>query len=89
MTSTSPTSTIDMSVSTCQSSDQGIAKARVRVGGDVWLSAGTVVTRGVVIGGAPSSGANSVVTRDLPAYSVAVWCAGSCDPTATPLRFVM
>ena len=52
--------------------DQGIAKARVRVGGDVWLSVGTVVTRGVVIGAGTVVGANSVVTRDLPAYSVAV-----------------
>ena len=52
--------------------DQGIAKARVRVGDDVWLSVGTVVTRGVVIGAGTVVGANSVVTRDLPADSVAV-----------------
>ena len=52
--------------------DQGIAKARVHVGDDVWLGVGTVVTRGVVIGAGTVVGANSVVTRDVPAYSVAV-----------------
>jgi acetyltransferase-like isoleucine patch superfamily enzyme len=52
--------------------DQGIAKERVRVGDDVWLGVGTVVTRGVVIGAGTVVGANSVVTRDVPAYSVAV-----------------
>ena len=61
-----------MSGSTCRIKDQGIAKGRVRVGGDVWLSVGTVVTRGVVIGAGTVVGANSVVTRDLPPYSVAV-----------------
>ena len=52
--------------------DQGIAKAPVSVGPDVWLGVGTVVTRGVVIGAGTVVGANSVVTHDLPAQAVAV-----------------
>jgi acetyltransferase-like isoleucine patch superfamily enzyme len=52
--------------------DQGIVKARVRVGRDVWLGVGAVVTRGVVIGAGTVVGANAVVTRDLPAQAVAV-----------------
>lgn len=52
--------------------DQGIAKARVRIGRDVWLGTKVTVTRGVQIGEGTVVGANAVVTRDLPAYSVAV-----------------
>jgi acetyltransferase-like isoleucine patch superfamily enzyme len=52
--------------------DQGIDKARVRIGDDVWLGVRSVVTRGVVIGPGTVVGANSVVTRDLPAGTVAV-----------------
>jgi acetyltransferase-like isoleucine patch superfamily enzyme len=52
--------------------DQGIDKARVRIGDDVWLGVRSVVTRGVVIGPGTVVGANSVVTRDLPARTVAV-----------------
>ena len=52
--------------------DQGIAKARVRIGPDVWLGTKVTVSRGVVIGEGAVVGANAVVTRDLPAYCVAV-----------------
>ncbi len=52
--------------------DQGIAKARVRIDPDVWLGTKTTVCRGVVIGTGAVVGANAVVTRDLPAYCVAV-----------------
>jgi acetyltransferase-like isoleucine patch superfamily enzyme len=52
--------------------DQGIAKARVRIDPDVWLGTKVTVCRGVVIGTGAVVGANAVVTRDLPAYSVAV-----------------
>lgn len=52
--------------------DQGIAKARVRVEPDVWLGTRVTVSRGVVIGEGSVVGANAVVTRDLPAYCVAV-----------------
>lgn len=52
--------------------DQGIAKARVRIEPDVWIGTKATVARGVVIGEGSVVGANAVVTRDLPPYSVAV-----------------
>jgi acetyltransferase-like isoleucine patch superfamily enzyme len=52
--------------------DQGIAKSRVRIGRDVWLGTKVTVARGVEIGEGAVVGANSVVTKDLPAFSVSV-----------------
>jgi acetyltransferase-like isoleucine patch superfamily enzyme len=52
--------------------DQGIAKSRVRIDRDVWLGTKVTVCRGVHIGAGTVVGANAVVTRDLPARSVAV-----------------
>ena len=51
---------------------QGIVKSRVRIERDVWLGTKVTVCRGVVIGEGTVVGANAVVTRDLPAFSVAV-----------------
>lgn len=39
---------------------------------DVWLGANVVVKQGVTIGNGAVIGANAVVTRDIPAYAVAV-----------------
>ncbi len=44
----------------------------VRIGHDVWLGARVIVTAGVTIGDGCIVGAGAVVTRDLPANSVAV-----------------
>jgi acetyltransferase-like isoleucine patch superfamily enzyme len=52
--------------------DQGITKSRVRIDRDVWLGTKVTVARGVHIGEGAVVGANAVVTRDLPAYCVAV-----------------
>jgi acetyltransferase-like isoleucine patch superfamily enzyme len=52
--------------------DQGITKARVRIDRDVWIGTKVTVCRGVRIEEGAVVGANSVVTRDLPAYAVAV-----------------
>jgi acetyltransferase-like isoleucine patch superfamily enzyme len=52
--------------------DQGIVKARVRIGRDVWLGTKATVARGVAIGDGVVVGANAVVTRDLPPYTLAV-----------------
>ncbi|MGI8761700.1 MAG: acyltransferase [Jatrophihabitantaceae bacterium] len=52
--------------------DQGIAKSRVRVERDVWLGTKVTLVRGVVVGQGTVVGANAVVTRDLPPFSVAV-----------------
>jgi acetyltransferase-like isoleucine patch superfamily enzyme len=52
--------------------DQGIVKSRVRIERDVWLGTKVTVCRGVVVGEGTVVGANAVVTKDLPAFSVAV-----------------
>lgn len=52
--------------------DQGIVKVPVRIGDDVWLGTTVTVAKGVAVGDGCVVGANAVVTRDLPAYSVAV-----------------
>jgi acetyltransferase-like isoleucine patch superfamily enzyme len=52
--------------------DQGITKSRVRIDRDVWLATKVTVCRGVVIGEGTVVGANAVVTKDLPPFSVAV-----------------
>jgi len=47
------------------------SKGPTRIGANVWLGAHVVVTGGVTIGERCVIGANSVVTRDVPAFSVA------------------
>ena len=42
-----------------------------RIGDNVWCGANVVITDGVTVGERCVIGANSVVTRDLPAFSVA------------------
>jgi acetyltransferase-like isoleucine patch superfamily enzyme len=51
--------------------DQGITKAPVRIGADVWLANKVSVVRGTFIGDGCVVGANAVVTKDLPPYSIA------------------
>jgi len=47
-------------------------KGPTRVGDNVWCGANVVITSGVTVGERCVIGANSVVTRDLPPYSIAV-----------------
>jgi acetyltransferase-like isoleucine patch superfamily enzyme len=51
--------------------EQGIYKRDVRIGHNVWMGYGACVLRGVSVGDNSVIGTNSVVTRDLPANSVA------------------
>lgn len=53
--------------------EQGVRFSPVRIGNDVWIGYGVVVTAGVEIGDGCVIGANAVVTRSMPPYSV---CAG-------------
>ena len=46
-------------------------KGPTRIGDNVWCGANVVVTSGVTVGERCVIGANSVVTRDLPAFSIA------------------
>jgi acetyltransferase-like isoleucine patch superfamily enzyme len=47
------------------------SKGPTRVGDNVWCGANVVITSGVTVGERCVIGANSVVNRDLPAFSVA------------------
>lgn len=47
------------------------SKGPTRIGDNVWCGAGVVVTSGVTIGERSVIGANSVVTTDIPPYSIA------------------
>ncbi len=47
------------------------SKGPTRIGGNVWCGAHVVVTSGVTIGERCVIGANSVVTEDIPAFSIA------------------
>jgi virginiamycin A acetyltransferase len=42
------------------------------IGNDVWIGVGAIVLRGVTIGDGVVIGANSVVTKDIPDYAIAV-----------------
>lgn len=48
------------------------SKGPVYIGENVWIGDGVVVLPNVTIGDGAIIGANSVVTKDIPAYSVAV-----------------
>lgn len=50
---------------------QGVDRLGIVIEDDCWLGAGTIVTAGVRIGRGSVIGAGSVVTRDVPAGSVA------------------
>lgn len=40
------------------------------IGNDVWIGAGANILRGVTIGDGAVIGANSVITKDVPAYAI-------------------
>ena len=51
---------------------QGFVGAPIKIGRDVWLGRGVFVGPGVEIGEGAVIGANSVVTKNIPAFAVAV-----------------
>jgi maltose O-acetyltransferase len=51
--------------------EQGYEAGPVRIGSDVWIAAGSIILPGVAIGDHAVIGAGSVVTSDVPAWSVA------------------
>ncbi|MGB6297269.1 MAG: acyltransferase [Rivularia sp. (in: cyanobacteria)] len=51
---------------------QGITRKGIVIEDDCWLGHGVTVTDGVTIGRGCVIGAGSVVTKDIPAYSIAV-----------------
>ncbi len=52
--------------------EQGVIKQPIVIGNDVWLGANVTVLGNVTIGDGSVIGAGSVVTKDIPAYAVAV-----------------
>ena len=50
---------------------EGRADQTVVIGNDVWIGARVVIRRGVTIGDGAIIGAGSVVTRDIPPYTIA------------------
>lgn len=50
--------------------NQGYRTSPVLIGNDVWIGAYSVILRGVRIGRGSIVGAQSVVTRDVPEYSI-------------------
>ncbi len=52
--------------------EQGFSANEIIIEDGVWVGAGVIVTAGVRIGKNSVIGAGSVVTKDIPAYSVAV-----------------
>jgi acetyltransferase-like isoleucine patch superfamily enzyme len=59
-------------------------KGPVRIGDNVWCGANVVITSGVTLGHRSVIGANSVVTRDIPPYSIA---AGSPAKVLRPIEY--
>ena len=54
--------------------DQGISSKTIVIEDDVWIGANTVITAGVHIGQHVVVGAGSVVTKDVPEYSIVAGC---------------
>lgn len=52
--------------------EQGVTNKGIEVGDDVWIGAGAVILDGVKIGTGCVIGANTLVNKDIPEYSIAV-----------------
>lgn len=53
-------------------SEQGVSNKGIIIGNDCWIGAGAVFLDGVTVGDGCVIGANSLVTKDIPAYSISV-----------------
>jgi acetyltransferase-like isoleucine patch superfamily enzyme len=51
---------------------QGFRGGKIKIGEDSWIGRGVIITSGVTIGRGCVIGANSVVTKDIPDWSIAV-----------------
>jgi acetyltransferase-like isoleucine patch superfamily enzyme len=62
------------------------SKGPTRLGDNVWLGAHVVVTSGVTVGERSVVGANSVVTTDIPAHSIAAGAPARVVRSVNPSR---
>ena len=53
-------------------SEQGVSTMPIKIENNVWIGANSVVLPGVQIGNHSVIGAGSIITKDIPPYSVAV-----------------
>lgn len=49
---------------------QGTTPGPIKIGDDVWIAAGVVITPGITIGRGAIVGANAVVTHDIEPYAI-------------------
>ncbi|WP_246527625.1 DapH/DapD/GlmU-related protein [Pseudarthrobacter albicanus] len=61
---------VPISLATRASERPGSARDRIEIGRDVWIGASSVVLSGIIIGEGAVVAAGSVVTKDVPAYSI-------------------
>lgn len=61
--------------------NEQISKGKVVIGHDVWIGANCQILAGVTIGDGAIIGSNSVVTKDIPPYSIAI------GAPARPVKF--
>lgn len=63
---------VPMALSTWIGNREDRARDKIEIGRDVWIGASSVILGGISIGEGSVVGAGSVVTRDVPEYSIAV-----------------
>lgn len=64
--------------------DQGVIRKGITIEDDCWLGHNVTVTDGVTIGKGSVIGAGAVVTKDIPAYSIAVGIPARVIKTRLP-----
>ena len=74
--STSPMfySTVKQNGITLSSTDKIVERKTIVIGNDVFIGANVTVLDGVIIGDGAVIGAGAVVSKDIPAYAIAVGC---------------
>lgn len=60
----------------------------VTIGKDCWIGGNTVILPGVTIGDGTTVGAGSVVTKDIPSFSIAVGSPARVIKTVGPVSIV-
>ncbi|HXK62291.1 MAG TPA: acyltransferase [Acidobacteriota bacterium] len=66
--------------------EQGITAEGITVEDDVWIGSGAILTDGVTVGKGAVIGAGSVVTRDVPSYTVVAGIPARVIKTIDPSK---